>query len=135
MMAPILAPDLYRCAAGLAGVYDLELMWTTADIERSRRGENYLERAIGSDPEVLKSNSPLYQIDKLTIPVFLAHGTKDWRVDVRHFEQMTDALEKKQHPHETLLKRGEGHGFFDEDNRAEYLSRLEAFLAEHIGPE
>ncbi len=135
MMAPILAPDLYRCAAGLAGAYNLELMWTTADIERSRRGENYLERAIGSDPEVLKSNSPLYQIDKLTIPVFLAHGTKDWRVDVRHFEQMTDALEKKQHPHETLLKRGEGHGFFDEDNRAEYLSRLEAFLAEHIGPE
>lgn len=135
MMAPILAPDLYRCAAGLAGVYNLELMWTTADIERTRYGENYLERAIGRDPVVMRSNSPLYHVDKLTVPVFLAHGTKDWRVDVKHFEQMVDALEENEHPHETLLAKGEGHGFFDEKNRAEYLGRLEAFLAKHIGSE
>lgn len=132
MMAPILAPELYKCAAGMAGVYSLELMWTTADIERTRLGENYLEKAIGSDPQQLRENSPLYNVDRLTVPVFLAHGDEDWRVDVKHFKEMTDALEEARHPHETLLVKGEGHGFFSEKNRAEYLRRLETFLDEHL---
>ena len=85
LMAPTIDPDLYQCAVGVAGVYDLELMWSTGDIERMQFGENYLLEAIGRDPETLRANSPLYNIDKLKIPVLLAHGSKDWRVDVKHF--------------------------------------------------
>lgn len=133
MMAPMLAPDLYKCAVGLAGVYDLELMWSTADIERTRYGENYLELAIGSDPETLESFSPARNVERLEIPVFLAHGNKDWRADVKHFEKMTRALKDADHPHETLLVKGEGHGFFDEANRTKYLRKLESFLGKHIG--
>ncbi len=48
-MSSILEPDLYECAIGLAGACDLNLMWTTADIQRSQQGENYLELTIGSD--------------------------------------------------------------------------------------
>ncbi len=133
LMAPTIEPDLYQCAVGVAGVYDLELMWSTGDIEGHDFGDNYLQKAIGRDPEMLRVNSPLHNIEKLKIPVLLAHGSKDWRVDVKHFKRMVDELEDRDHPHETMLEKREGHGFYDEENRAQYLERLESFLAEHIG--
>ena len=133
LMAPTIAQDLYKCAVGVVGPYNLELMWKTADIRRSRLGKNYLEAAIGRDLETLRSHSPLYNIDKLKIPIFLAHGKKDWRVDVEHFEQMVDALENYGHPHRTFLAKQEGHGFYDEENRLAYLKELEDFLNTHIG--
>ncbi len=135
MMAPTLAPDLYRCAAGFAGVYNLELMWSTADIRQTRYGKNYLERAIGSDEASLRANSPLHNIDRLNVPVLLVHGSKDWRVDVRHFKQLSDALEKAGRKPETLLVKGEGHGFYNDKNRTRYLRTLDEFLDEHIGTE
>lgn len=133
VLSPTLEPDLYRCAVGVAGVYDLELMWSTGDIERHQFGENYLQKAIGRDSETLRANSPLYNIDKLKIPVLLAHGGKDWRVDVKHFQRMVKALESRDHPHETLFEKREGHGFYDQENQTEYLQRLESFLARHMG--
>lgn len=133
LMAPIIDPELYQCAVGVAGVYDLELMWSSGDIEGHQSGENYLQRAIGRDPETLRANSPLHNLDKLQIPVLLAHGSKDWRVDVKHFKHMVKELEARDHPHETLLEKREGHGFYDAENRAQYLQLLESFLARHIG--
>lgn len=135
MMSSILEPDLYKCAIGMVGVYDLNLMWTTADIHRYRRGENYLEEAIGSDKEVLDKFSPVKRLPELKVPVFLAHGEDDWRADVKHFYAMEKALKARNHPYETLLVDKEGHGFANEKNRAEYLKRIEAFLEKHVGKE
>ena len=133
LMAPTIDQDLYKCAVGVVGPYNLELMWNTADIQMSRLGMNYLESAIGRNQETLRKHSPLHNVDKLKIPVFLVHGKKDWRVDVKHYEQMVDALEERDHPHETFLVKEEGHGFFDEENRLAYLEKLEDFLDMHIG--
>ena len=133
LMAPTIAQDLYKCAVGVVGVYNLELMWKTADIRKTRLGKNYLEKAIGEDPETLRRNSPLYNLDRLSIPVFLAHGEKDWRVDVEHYEQMVKALEENNHPHQAMLLEKEGHGFYNEENRLAYLQKLESFLKKHIG--
>ena len=133
LMSPTIEPDLYKCAIGMVGVYDLNLMWTSADIEKLRTGENYLNTVIGKDEEQLNAFSPVYNVDKLKAPVFLAHGKKDWRVDVKHFDVMKKALDEKQHPLETMLVEKEGHGFANEENRIEYLKRVENFLAKHIG--
>ncbi len=133
LMSPTIEPNLYKCAIGFVGVYDLNLMWTTADIEKWRIGENFLMEAIGKDKEELNRFSPLYNIDKLKVPVFLAHGKMDWRVDVKHYEKMKKALEDKDHPHETMLLKKEGHGFANEKNRERYLIRVEKFLEKHIG--
>jgi acylaminoacyl-peptidase len=134
LMSAILEPDLYRCAVSMVGVTDLNLMWTTADIHRRLRGENYLDDAISADKEVLDSFSPVKRVAELKAPVFLVHGEADWRVDVKHFHAMRAALEARKHPHEVMLVEKEGHGFANEKNQAEYLRRLEAFLSKHIGP-
>ena len=133
LMSPTIEPDLFKCAVGLVGVYDLNLMWTTADIRKRKLGKNYLYQAIGRDKQDLEAFSPLDRILKLKAPVFLAHGKMDWRVDVKHFKKMSAALKKKGHPLETLLIAREGHGFADEKNRSTYLQRLEQFLEKYIG--
>ena len=133
LMSPTIEPDLFKCAIGMVGVYDLNLMWTTADIEKRRIGENYLMEAIGKDKEELNRFSPLHNVDKIKAPVFLIHGKKDWRVDVKHYQKMKQALEAKNHPLETMLIKKEGHGFANEKNREEYLIRVEQFLDKHIG--
>ena len=133
LMSPTIESNLYKCAVGFVGIYDLELMWTTANTEKTRIGENFLREIIGEDKEEMKKNSPLHNIDKLKAPVFLVHGKKDWLVDEKHFHVMKKALTEKGHPLETMLVKKEGHGFANEKNRVEYLKRVETFLAKYIG--
>lgn len=135
LMSAVLEPDLYKCVISMVGVTDLNLMWTTADIQRYQEGENYLEDAIGSDKAILDKFSPVKHVAELKAPVLLVHGEADWRVDVKHFYAMQDALEARHHPFETMLVKKEGHGFANDKNRAEYLRRVEAFLGKYLGKE
>lgn len=132
LMAPTIAPDLYKCAIGHVGVYDLNLMWSTGDIKRQQVGKNYLREEIGEDVSIMNQQSPINHVDSLKAPVLLVHGKKDYRVDFKHFSKMKQALEAKDHPHETLIFKKEGHGTADESNRKEYLTRVKGFLAKHL---
>lgn len=133
MMSVVREPELYRCAVAFAGVYDLELMFSTGDIPRSRLGRDYLERVIGQDRELLRAFSPVHFAERIKAPVLLIHGSEDWRVDVSQARRMKSALERAGKAHEWMEVRGEGHGIFDEALRKEYYERLLAFLETHIG--
>ncbi|HEX5057370.1 MAG TPA: prolyl oligopeptidase family serine peptidase [Gammaproteobacteria bacterium] len=135
LMSSILEPDLYKCAIGEAGVYDLNLMWSKTDFMRARSqsGENYLQVVIGADKAVLDKFSPVYRVAELKTPVFLAHGEDDRRADIENFNEMVKVLKARNHPYETLLFDRERHGFANEKNEAEFLRRAEAFLDKYIG--
>lgn len=125
-------PDLYRCAIGVSGVYDLELMHSTGDIRQFRSGRAYLERALGSDKERMRSRSPVHNADRIRVPVLLIHGTADWRVDFEQATRMKQALERNRKPFEWMQLSGEGHGIFDEETRRQVYARILAFLDEHL---
>jgi dipeptidyl aminopeptidase/acylaminoacyl peptidase len=133
LMSSILEPDLYKCAIGFVGVYDLALMYTTGDIDERKAGLKYLKDVIGEDEKELAQFSPVTRVAELKAPVLLIHGEDDWRADVKHFEVMKKALEKKGHPLETMLVDKEGHGFANEKNRIEYFKRIDKFLAQYLG--
>ncbi len=126
-------PELYKCAIGRVGVYDLPLMLSRGDIPQSNAGEAYLDRVLGSDIAQLRSRSPVYNAEKIKAKVFLAHGEQDQRVPVEHANRMRAALEAAGNPPEWMLKRGEAHGFYAEDNLIELYNRILAFLETHIG--
>jgi len=121
-------PELYRCAAGYAGVYDLATLAQNSDIGASVAGRNFLEKAVGTDPKVLRERSPAENADKIKVPVFLAHGTKDLRAPIVNMNRMRDALSSAGVPVETLIKDGEGHGFSDVKNERELYAKLIAFF-------
>ncbi|WP_341501980.1 S9 family peptidase [Gallaecimonas sp. GXIMD4217] len=133
LMNPIRYPDLFKCTIGYVGVYDLKLMYKDGDIEDRQAGINYLEKVLGRDEKELEAQSAVYNVDKLKAPVFIVHGGKDYRVPISHAEALRDALDKKGHPYEWLVKDNEMHGFYKPEHNVELWTKMLAFLDKHIG--
>jgi dipeptidyl aminopeptidase/acylaminoacyl peptidase len=86
-----------------------------------------------TDVEFLESVSAMNRIDKIQVPMFIAHGFNDPRVPVEEAMQIAAALrERKQNP-TMFIAPDEGHGFAKLDNRIYYGERVTAFLEETIG--
>ncbi len=126
-------PELYRCAVGSVGVYDLKTFLKVGNIPKLRTGKGYLEKAVGHDPELLQARSPAQNADKIKAKVLLVHGGEDTQVPIVHAEKMREALQQAGNPPEWLVFQREGHGYANVDNRIEFYRKLEAFLDQHIG--
>ena len=133
MMLAAREPGLVRCAAGLAGVYDLKMMYKKGDIKDRAYGRNYLTRVIGRNDEELVANSPTTLAPRITAPVFLAHGERDERTPIAQANAMRAALLAAGRAPQWMAVAGEGHGFYNDDNSAAFYRGLEAFLEKNIG--
>jgi len=134
LMGAAKEPDLFACAAGYVGVYDMIMMNKKGDIRQRETGREFLEHTLGGDMEARKQFSPVHQAAKIKIPVFLAAGMKDARAPYQHTEAMRDALKAVGRPPEVvILQAGEGHGFYSEDNNLALYSQLLAFFDRYIG--
>jgi len=127
-------PDLYRCAVGYAGVYDLELTRESGNIAQSRSGSAYLAKALGDDPADLRARSPVNHVQKIRAPVLLVHGKEDWQADYRQATEMKKALERNGKQFDWMTLRAEGHGVYDEASRREVYERILSFLGQHLKP-
>jgi dipeptidyl aminopeptidase/acylaminoacyl peptidase len=134
VQAAILAPDLFRCVAGLSGVYDLADRSALGDFAWSRLGRGYMRTAIGDDESALRNASPALHADRLRAKVLLAHGKKDRMTPFGGAERFRDALAAQGRPPEWLVESNEGHGFYDEAARARMYARLVEFLKENTRP-
>lgn len=133
LMNPIRYPDLYQCAAGYVGVYDLEMLYERGDIRRRDRGVSYLEEVVSRDETFLQENSPLHNVDKLKLPIFVVHGAQDERAPVEHAEALIEQLDAADKPYQSLILPNEGHGFYAEDSNLQLYGQLLEFLDQHIG--
>jgi dipeptidyl aminopeptidase/acylaminoacyl peptidase len=124
-------PDLYRCAIGHIGVYDLKMMYTQGDVQDRLSGETYLEDTLGKDG--LEERSPSRLADRIKVPVLLTAGAEDDRAPPEHTERMAEALRKAGKPVDSKIYKGEGHGFYVDANRIDHAERVLAFLDQHIG--
>lgn len=126
-------PDLYRCAIGYIGVYDLRLMRSRGDIGDSVYGRGYLDMILGTDSDQLWTRSPVAKADRIKAKVMLVAGGEDQRAPAVHSERMRDALKRNGAEVDWLYKPTEGHGFYRMENRIELYERLLAFLQTNIG--
>jgi dipeptidyl aminopeptidase/acylaminoacyl peptidase len=131
LMGVVREPKLYRCAVTYVGVSDLTIQTEDSDTAFHEVGEDYLARALGTDEEDLKKRSALYHVERIEVPILIAHGKDDKRVPFSNAVKLREALEKAGKPFEWLAKDSEGHGFQQEPNRFEYYMRLAKFLEKH----
>ena len=129
-------PDLYRCAITIAGVFDWERLMKDAKGSEYLRGQyGVLKRNLG-DPKTLKDKfeeiSPIYQVSKIKIPVFVAHGKEDPVAQVAQSKNLLKELQKFGVPYEKQIDGGEGHGFHQLQNKVELYTAIEAFLGKHL---
>ncbi len=133
LMGVIREPDLYRCAIGYAGAYDLTVQRKKSDTMDTSLGRAYIDDALGTDAADLKARSPVYNVDRIKVPLLLIHGGRDRRVPIKNFKELTSALDKSGKQYETLIKDEEGHGFYGLNNNIELYTRLLDFLDRNIG--
>lgn len=136
LVSAIRWPDRFRCVVSFAGVSDRILFFTASDAGRSEEGRRKLEEAIG-DPNVDTTDmlefSPLYRYRDLAVPILLAHGTEDLRVDYEHTRRLARVLSQAGRPPALLTLEGEGHGVEDEANRKALWEAVAGFLHAHLG--
>ncbi|HEX4871012.1 MAG TPA: S9 family peptidase [Nevskiaceae bacterium] len=133
LMSAVREPDLYRCAVSFVGVTDIEALLRDSDTADSERGRIEGRRWVAPNDQVAREQSPIHYVDKLKAALFLVHGDNDQRVPYSQMKALRSKLDERKYPYEQLVKAGEGHGFYKEENRVEYLQRLIAFLDRHIG--
>lgn len=121
-------PDLYRCAIGFVGVYDLVLMHRRGDIPKNLHGRRYLKLAVGDDEGDMRQRSPARNAGNIKADIMLAAGGRDERVPMAQYKAMTDALDAAGHPYESFVVDSEGHGFYKPEHNNELLERMHAFL-------
>jgi len=132
LQSAILEPEMFKCAIGVVGVYDLPLMFDEGDVAEHDSGQQYLKSVLGTDEAQLKAFSPSYNIDKLKAPVLIVHGGEDERAPIEQAESLIDALKQADHPHVYELLEDEGHGFYKPEHRARYYKQVLTFLEQHL---
>jgi dipeptidyl aminopeptidase/acylaminoacyl peptidase len=81
---------------------------------------------------MLKERSPLFNVDKIKIPMFIAHGAHDVRIKQTDSDKIVAALRERNVPCEYLLFSNEGHGLNSLQNRMQLYGAIESFLAQHL---
>ena len=128
-------PDLYACAIDIVGPSNLFTMLESIPPywELSRAIEYEEIGDPEKDREMLRSVSPFFHADKIKIPLLVAQGANDPRVNRRESDQIVDEVRKHGIEVIYLLKGDEGHGFSNEANSIELYKEIEKFLARHLG--
>jgi dipeptidyl aminopeptidase/acylaminoacyl peptidase len=127
-------PDLYRCGIDYVGVSSIFSFFNSFP----PYWKPYLEmmyEMVGhpeKDKELLKSVSPLYHVDKIKVPLFIAQGANDPRVPISESDQIVKALKERGIDVPYMVKDNEGHGFMNEENRFDFYRAMEKFLDQHM---
>ena len=132
VMSTIREQDLYKCAIGYVGIYDLQFAYTESDIPNNWGGQAYLERALGTDEAELKQYSPVHHADKIKAKVMLIHGSRDRRAPEINSEVLAEKLEDAGNPAVYLKYRQAGHGVYDEENQQELYEGVLKFLEQNL---
>lgn len=132
-------PDLYRCAVTVAGVFDwAKHISETKYYQYESYVYGYFMRHLGSpksNPEYFDAISPGRHVDRIKVPVFVAGGGDDPRVEIAQSKDLLSELERYHVPHESYIASEETHGMHHLDKQVELYTRIEAFLAKYLAPE
>ncbi len=86
-----------------------------------------------TEPEFLKSKSPLFKADQISVPLLIAQGANDARVKEAESNQIVAAVRKNGKEVEYLIFPDEGHGFVRPANNLKFYAAAEPFLAKYLG--
>lgn len=132
LMATVRAPNLYRCAIGYAGVYDLPMIYKDDRDTSYWRRDSIQKKGLGDDLEGMAAMSPANHAEKISAKIFLIHGKRDFRTPLEQAELMRDALSDAGNKPQWLVFRDSGHGMSGNKERYEYYSAVLEFLNENI---
>jgi dipeptidyl aminopeptidase/acylaminoacyl peptidase len=130
-------PDLYACAIDYVGVANLFTFMKTIPPYWKPYLDQWYEM-VGNpakDSLLMAEASPVFHADKIKVPLFVAQGANDPRVNKAESDQMVAALKQRGVEVEYMVKDNEGHGFRNQNNRYDFYGAMEKFLEKHLKPQ
>ena len=128
-------PDLYVCGVDYVGVSNLFTFMNTIPPYWELMRKMFYEM-VGdpvTDSLMLAENSPVLNADRIKVPLFIAQGANDPRVNKAESDQMVEALKVRGIDVQYMVKDNEGHGFHNQENQFDFYRAMEIFLKEHLG--
>ncbi len=127
-------PDLYAAAVDYVGVANLFTFMKTIPPYWAPFLK-MMHEMVGDpekDKELMTASSPVFHVDKIKTPLFVAQGANDPRVNKNESDQMVEALKKRGIEVQYMVKDNEGHGFHNEENRYDFYGAMEGFFTKHL---
>lgn len=127
-------PDLYCCGVDYVGVSNLFSFMKSIP----PYWEQYLEmmyEMVGNpkkDSLLMREASPVFHVDKINAPLFIAQGANDPRVNINESDQIVEAMKARGVEVEYMVKENEGHGFYNQENQFDFYRAMETFLGKHM---
>ena len=124
LQAGVTEPGLFKAIVAIAPVTDLALL-----AQQAEGFTNYLlvRQFVGQGPHV-REGSPLQNVERITAPVLMFHGTRDTNVGIAQSQRMDAALRAAGKRSELVTFDGLEHDLADSAARVRMLARINAFL-------
>jgi dipeptidyl aminopeptidase/acylaminoacyl peptidase len=134
LMGLVKEPDLYAAGVDYVGVSNMFTFMKTIppywkpmlDMMHEMAGDPV------KDSLLLREVSPVFHVDKIKAPLFIAQGANDPRVNKDESDQMVKAMKERGIEVEYMVKDNEGHGFSNEENKFDFYRAMEKFLTKHL---
>jgi dipeptidyl aminopeptidase/acylaminoacyl peptidase len=131
----VYTPDLYAVGVDYVGVSNI-FTFLKAIPPYWKPYLEMLYEMIGhpeKDKELLTAASPVFHSKNIKVPLLIAQGANDPRVNKAESDQMVEVLKGRGIEVPYIVKANEGHGFANEENRFEFYRAMEEFLGKHLG--
>ena len=130
------SPELYAAGVDYVGVSNMFTFMKTIP-PYWKPMLDMLYEMVGNpktDSLLLAEVSPVFHVDKIQAPLFVAQGANDPRVNINESDQIVNALKERGIDVEYMVKDNEGHGFGNEENRFDFYKAMIVFLDKHLKP-
>jgi len=123
-------PDLF--AAGIEEIGIVNFVTFLQNTRAYRRALRESEYGPLTDPEFLKSISPIHKVDRIKAALLVIHGENDPRVPVGEARQVIEAVRAQGGEVDSLIFPDEGHGIAKLSNRLVAYRKMVDFLDKHL---
>ena len=131
--------DVFAASVSGAGISNLVTMygsifWVAGapESEHFEVGQERMEVPYYIDPEAFMRNSAVFNIESLNTPLLLEVGDADQNVDWRQSIELFNLARRAEKPLSMLVYYEEGHGLRQEENQADYQTRIIEWFDHHL---
>ena len=125
--------DRLKAAVDIVGISSfVTFLENTQDYRRDLRRVEYGDERDPAMRAHLEKISPVNNVDKIDVPMFVVQGENDPRVPVTESTQMVAALREQGNLVWYMNALNEGHGYRKKENRDIYQQATVLFLREHL---
>jgi dipeptidyl aminopeptidase/acylaminoacyl peptidase len=131
----VFTPELYACGVDIVGPSNIKTLMASIPPYWAPMKKSMLLQVgdVENDETFNRKISPLFHAANIRVPLIVAQGANDPRVNIREADQIVEAMRAKKLPVTYVVYTDEGHGFARPNNRLDFYGRVDEFLAKYLG--